>query len=295
LQQEGKIGQQMKYLVLAAMFAPLWAVAADKQPGQTHRPGLRERAKPYLEAAQAAGNAFVSVSSASGLPNLAADSLATVFGSSLAQTTETGAAPYPTSLGSISLQVVDKNGVLRLAQLLYVSPSQINYLIPAGTAPGLTTTNIVDAAGNILSSTAQIQSVSPGLFTANGNGQGVVSATAYRLVDLVISAPVIVYQCLDVPGTCLSVPINLGVDSPVSVTFYTTGLRGRSSDAAVSVSIGGQSVAVRSITSGDDSSVAAGLDAILVGLPLSLRGSGEVDVVISVDGTSSNHGTINIQ
>jgi uncharacterized protein (TIGR03437 family) len=285
----------MKYLVLAAMFAPLWAVAADKHPGQTLRPDLLERAKPYLEAAQAAGNTFVSVSSASGLPNLAADSLATVFGSSLAQTTETGAAPYPTSLGGISLQVVDKNGVLRLAQLLYVSSSQINYLIPAGTAPGLTTTNIVDVAGNILSSTAQIQSVAPGLFTANGNGQGVVSATAYRLVDLVRSAPVIVYQCLDVPGTCLSVPINLGVDSPVFVTFYTTGLRGRSSDAAVSVSIGGQSVAVRSITSGDDSSVAAGLDAILVGLPLSLRGRGEVDVVILVDGTSSNQGTINIQ
>jgi uncharacterized protein (TIGR03437 family) len=287
--------KQMKYLVLAAMFAPLWAVAADKDPGQTHRLDLLERAKPYLEAAQAAGNAFVNVSSASGLPNIAADSLATVFGSSLAQTTETGAAPYPTSLGGISLQVVDKNGVLRLAQLLYVSPSQINYLIPAGTSPGLTTTNIVEAAGNILTSTAQIQSVAPGLFTANGNGQGVVSVTAYRLVDLVISAPVIVYQCLDVPGTCQSVPINLGVDSPVFVTFYTTGLRGRSSDAAVSVSIGSQSVAVRSITSGDDSSVAAGLDAILVGLPLSLRGSGEVDVVILVDGMSSNHGTINIQ
>lgn len=155
--------------------------------------------------------------------------------------------------------------------------------------------NIVDGAGNMLSATALIQAVAPGLFTANGNGQGVVAATAYRLVDLVISAPVIVYQCLDTPGTCRSVPIDLGVDAPVSVTFYTTGLRGRSNDAAVRVTIGGQSIPVRSISPADDSCAAAGIDEILVGLPLSLRGSGEVDVVISVDGTTSNHGTINIQ
>ena len=39
----------------------------------------------------------------------------------------------------------------------------------------------------------------------------------------------------------------------------------------------------------------AGLDQVNVGLPLTLRGSGEVNVVLTVDGQTSNTVTINIQ
>jgi uncharacterized protein (TIGR03437 family) len=270
------------------------ATAASQAP-QVRTPALLERAKPYLETARAAGNAFVSVSAASLMPNLAPDSLATALGDNLAPRTETGTAPYPSSLGGVSLTVVDSTGTMRMAQLLYVSPNQINYLVPAGTVTGTATMNIVDGAGNVQSSTSQIQAVAPGLFTANEDGKGVVAATAYRLVDLQIQGTVRVYQCLDAPGSCLSVPIDTGLDAPVFVTFYTTGLRGRSSDAALTVTIGGQSIPVRSISSLDDSSPSAGIDQVLVVLPLSLRGSGEVNVLISVDGTTSNNGTINIQ
>jgi uncharacterized protein (TIGR03437 family) len=38
-----------------------------------------------------------------------------------------------------------------------------------------------------------------------------------------------------------------------------------------------------------------GLDQVNVGLPLTLRGSGEVNVVLTVDGQTSNAVTINIQ
>jgi uncharacterized protein (TIGR03437 family) len=155
--------------------------------------------------------------------------------------------------------------------------------------------NIIDGTGSVSSSAAQIQAVAPGLFTANGAGTGVVAATAYRLVDLQIRGPVTVYECGDTPDTCHSVPIDTGLDSPVFVTFFATGLRGRSSDSALSVTIGGQPVPVQSITAGDDGSAEAGIDEVQVVLPLSLRGSGEVDVVIAVDGAISNHGTINIQ
>lgn len=284
----------MKFIIITTILCSIGSIAAG-HTGQNHPPALLQRAKPYLEAAQAAGNAFVSVSSASGMPNLAADSLATAFGTNLASRTEIGMVPYPTSLGGISLQVVDNAGVVRLAQLLYVSPSQINYLIPAGTSPGTATMNIVNGSGNVLSSTAQIQPVAPGLFTATGDGSGVVAATAYRLVDLVIKGPVTVFECSDTSGSCHSVPIDVGLDAPVFVTFYTTGLRGRSSDAAVGVTIGGQSIPIRSIASDDNSGAEAGIDEVTVGLPLSLRGSGEVDVVISAGGSSSNHGTINIK
>jgi uncharacterized protein (TIGR03437 family) len=285
----------MKYAILTTVLCSLLPAAAIAQNEPAETPSLRETAEPYLRSSRAAGNAFVNVSSASGMPNLAPDSLATALGSNLAATTESGTAPYPPTLGGITLQVVDSTGNMRLAPLLMVSSSRIDYLIPAGTAPGLATMNIVDATGNMLNSTAPILPVAPGLFTANGDGHGVVAATAYRLVDLIIRGPVTVYQCGDTPGSCVGVPIDVGLDAPVYVTLRATGLRGRSSDGALTVTIAGQAVPVQSISSADDSGPDAGIDEVLIGLPLSLRGSGEVRVVISVDGTSSNHGTINIK
>lgn len=257
--------------------------------------GIAERATPYLASARAAGDAFVVVSSASAMPNVAADSLATAVGSNLAPRTETGSAPYPTSLGGITLHVVDSRGADRLAALLYVSPSQINFLIPAGTAAGTAAVNIIDAAGNAAGSHMQIQPVAPALFTANGDGQGVVAATAYRTIagsNLAFGIPV--YECLTGPGSCKSIPIDLGLDTPVIVTFYATGLRGRSSDTAVTLTIGGQTVPIRSIFASADGTSLAGVDEVVAGLVLSLRGLGEADVVLGVDGKTSNAGRINI-
>jgi len=210
---------------------------------------LRDRAKPYLESALDAGQSFVVISAASAMPNMSADSLAAVLGQNLASQTATGTAPYATSLGGISLQVVDSAGAVRVAPLLYVSPTQINFLVPPGSAAGTATVNIVNGTANPLTGTAQIQAVAPGLFTANENGQGVVSATAYRTVlPTTLAVPIAVYQCLDAPGSCQSVPISLGVDTPVFVTVNATGLRGRSSDSAVHLTIGGSRLQCRRST-----------------------------------------------
>jgi len=84
------------------------------------------------------------------------------------------------------------------------------------------------------------------------------------------------------------------VDTPVFVTFYATGLRGRSSDSAVSVTIGGQTIPAKSIASFDETNGLGGIDQVTVGLTLALRGAGEVDVVLTVDGKTSNTGRINI-
>jgi uncharacterized protein (TIGR03437 family) len=257
---------------------------------------FRDRTKPYLEAALTAGQAFVVVSSASGMPNLAPDSLASAVGENLSSQTETGTAPYPTSLAGVTVQVVDSAGAVRLAPLVYVSPGQINFLVPAGTATGTATVNISNGDGSPIPGTIQLQAVAPALFTANENGQGVAAATAYRMViPTNVAVPVPVYQCLDKPGTCISVPLSIGVDVPVFVTFNATGLRGRSSDAAVQLMIGGQPAKIQAINSLDDNSASAGIDQLFVPLPISLRGSGEVDVVVSADGTTSNIARLNIQ
>lgn len=147
----------------------------------------------------------------------------------------------------------------------------------------------------ILLAILAVRRIAPGLFTANENGQGVVSATAYHTVlPTTLAVPIAVYQCLDAPGSCVSVPISIGVDVPVFVTVNATGLRGRSSDAAVQMTIGGQAVTIETINALDDNGASAGIDQLFFPLSLSLRGSGEVDKIVTVDGTTSNTARINI-
>jgi len=64
---------------------------------------MKERVKPYLVRALEAGSAFVGVSAASGDPMLAPDSLGSLYGPNLAAQTAIGQAPYPTSLGGVSV------------------------------------------------------------------------------------------------------------------------------------------------------------------------------------------------
>src|SRR5215471_19555362 len=139
-------------------------LAAAVSPAQT----MKEFVKPYLVQALDNGNSFISVSAASGMPVIAPDSLASIFGSNLAASTASAPAPYPTDLGGISVQVVDSAGNSQQAPLLYVSPKQINFLMPSGMAEGLTTLNLIGAAGMMGSGMVQNQNVAPALFTANG-------------------------------------------------------------------------------------------------------------------------------
>ena len=182
-----------------------------------------------------------------------------------------------------------------MAPLLYVSPGQINFLIPPGTSTGAATVSVMNGTSSTVVSTVQIQAAAPGLFTANENGQGVISATAYHtVIPTTLAIPIPVYQCLDAPGSCVTVPISLGVDVVAFVTVNATGLRGRSSDAAVQLTVGGQKVAIQSINALDDNGPSAGIDQLFFPVPLSLRGSGEVDMALTVDGTISNTARINI-
>jgi uncharacterized protein (TIGR03437 family) len=88
------------------------------------------------------------------------------------------------------------------------------------------------------------------------------------------------------------VPINMGVDAPIYLSFYGTGMRGASSAANVSVKIG--SVTVQPTFIGAQIQT-PGLDQVNVPLPLSLRGSGLVNVTITVDGVTSNAVQVDIQ
>ena len=221
------------------------------------------------------------------------NSLASLYGANLASTTAQAATqPLPMQLGGVTLTVTDSAGVPRSAPLVYVSPGQINFAVPDGTAPGTATFTVTNGSAT-QSVTAMVQAVAPTLFAMNGAGNGVAAALAVRVqaANPQLQSPVPVFQCSS-SGGCISVPINLGVDTPVYVSFYGTGIRNRSSLSNVTVTINGISVPV--LFAGPAPGY-TGLDQVNVGLTLSLRGAGESKVVLTVDGQTSNVVTINVQ
>ena len=241
-------------------------------------------------AAQTAG--FNNTSAASGSDMLAPDSIVAAVGDNLAaQEVKSDGAELQTALGGVSVQVVDSAGVTRLASLYYVSPKQINYVLPTGTAPGMVTVNILNNGSQSgLTAQAQVQAVAPSLYSANGDGKGVAAASALRrVIPTNFLSPVTVYQCGDQPGTCEGVPIDPGIDAPVFLSFYGTGIRGAKT---VTVTIGGVDVPL--LYTGPQPTW-PGLDQVNVPLPLDLHGKGLVDVVVTADGAMSNAVQINVQ
>src|SRR5262249_44957639 len=160
----------------------------------------------------------------------------------------------------------------RAAPLLYVSPSQINFLIPEGTTAGDVPLTVQTGLGNTLNALAKVAATAPGLFTANGDGRGVVAASAIRAIaGSGLQTPVPLFRCGDTQGSCVSVPVPLGVDTPTYVSLYGTGIRG-GTPGKVAVLIGGVSVPI--LYAGRQSEY-DGLDQINIELPFTLRGAGE--------------------
>lgn len=89
--------------------------------------------------------------------------------------------PLPTEIAGTTVKIKDSAGTERLAPLFYVSPTQINYQIPSGTAPGAASVTITSGGGSVSSGVVLIKPVAPSLFAANGNGQGVAAALALRV------------------------------------------------------------------------------------------------------------------
>ena len=91
---------------------------------------------------------------------------------------------------------------------------------------------------------------------------------------------------------CVAVPIDLGIDTPVYLSLFGTGIRNRSSLSNVTVTINGISVPV--LYAGPQPEF-PGLDQVNVALTLNLRGSGETNVVLVVDGQTANPVTVNLR
>lgn len=217
----------------------------------------------FTLAAGAAFGQMTVVNGASFDPNqpMAPGSFATVFGQNLCGQTAAGnwIAPgqLPTSLGNCSVTV---NGTAAMMQ--YVSPGQINLIVPQNMGPG-TANIVVNNGSQIMNGSMTIGQSGPGTFAMNGMGVG----EGAMLNGMI-------WQ----PGP-FSTTTN---GQPTAIAMYVTGL---DLSSTPTVSIGGMPASVMWFGNAPGY---AGLQQINVSLPSGAAGVGRVPVTVTSNGQTSN-------
>ena len=181
----------------------------------------------------------VSAANYSGSP-LACEAIVSAFGTGFATTTQNASSlPLPTTLGGTTIQVTDSVGTQRNSLLFFISPTQVNFQIPAGTANGPASITITSQAGDTFVSNVEIANVVPSLFSADTTGRGIAAAHVQRAGSLTFE------QVDPFKGQFVALPIDLGAASEqVYLILYGTGIRLRSNLNNVTATIGSTSATV---------------------------------------------------
>jgi uncharacterized protein (TIGR03437 family) len=223
---------------------------------------------------------------------VAPNSWAVAFGSQMAFTTVTAtlssAGQWPTTLANTSVQVDGQP-----AELYYVSPTQINFLVPDVTDFGSVSVVITTAAGATLTSTLNLQNTAAGVFTSNSSGSG-----PGAILNGVTNAG---------PPFLVVTPQNGGSDLRTRLAVYCTGLRyaGNPSQNASMTNVAANVTALGMDTAGNQYNFAVeyaggsdpafpGLDQVNIVLPAQLDGAGVVSLTITAEANTSNTVTFQV-
>ncbi|MBD0371231.1 MAG: PD40 domain-containing protein, partial [Pyrinomonadaceae bacterium] len=199
---------------------------------------------------------------------IAPDSQAVAFGTNLSVCTQQtqriqGTNNFPTEVCGTSVTV---NG--RAAQILFVSPTQVVFLVPAQTELGTATVIVTNSDAFPSRGTVSVLKAAPGLFTKSGDGRG-----QGRFLDA---------DTITDPGTF---DVREG---PRRAIVFATGVRGATT---VTATVAGRSVTVENFMASTD---LPGLDEIRIVLPTDLP-SGDLNLVVMADGRASNTVTIPVK
>jgi len=228
---------------------------------------------------------------------LAGESIATVYGSVLATGTDSASSRLPTSLAGTSVKITDRSGAERLAQLFFVSPTQVNFLAPRGLPLGNALISVTGSDGSVSTATTQIARVAPGIFSANATGQGVAAAVALRVKADNTQTYEPVFQFDAARNQFVARPIDLGPDlgaasDQVFLILFGTGIRHRRGLETVKSKVGGIDAPV---TFAGAQGALVGLDQVNLLLPRSLAGRGEVNVALMVENQPGNAVKISVK
>jgi len=190
---------------------------------------------------------------------VAPDSIAVARGSVLAFATQQASkqtdGTFPTTVAGTSVSV---NG--RSAQIVFFSPAQVNFLVPAATELGTAEVVVTNSDGFQSRGTVPTLRAAPGVFTFPGDGTG--------------------------QGVILNEELTGGpfdpTDGNLRLIIFSTGVRNASQ---VSLSAGGRTFDFDYVLS---SQSMPGMDELHARIPADLRGAGRVELAIRADGRDSN-------
>ena len=202
--------------------------------------------------------------------------------------------PLPTQLGETTLEFQDSTGKLTNSPLFFVADSQVNFLVPENTPTGGATLRVKRKGSVVAQGTVDVQQVSPGIFTASSNGQGVAAALALRVSNSGAQSYEPVARYNQSTSAFEAIPIDVSAASgSVYLVLYGTGIRWRSALGNVNITVRGTSYPA--LYAGPAGAY-YGLDQLNIGpLPASLVGAGEVDIALTVDGKPANTVKINFK
>ena len=224
--------------------------------------------------AQSTPFAVVSAASYQAGMAVAPDSLASLFGVNLAGSTAWATldqnGQLPTQLAGAQVQV---NG--EAAALLYVSPSQVNFVVPGDTAPGTADVIVVRNAitGGALSANMLVENSAPAVFSADATGKGagaILNAVTFATAPFLTVTPEIV-----------------GSDQRTRLAVYATGLRYAATVGASATDASGNTYNLTVEYAGPAPGY-FGLDQVNVVLPPDLDSAGVVSLFLTADASASN-------
>lgn len=219
--------------------------------------------------------------------------IVSIFGTGLSVSISAAATrPLPTVLGGVSVTITDNLGVSREALLFYVSPTQINILIPDGTAVGDAAVTIRNGSTVVARGTVNIKAVAPGLFSVNSNGQGIVAGVFVRVKadGSQVIEPLARFDASQ--SKFVGTEIDLNSNDRVYLVLFGTGIKYRSDLSAVQAQVGSLDLPVEYAGAQGEF---AGLDQVNLLLPSSLSGSGQTKLTLKVEGRVSNQVSITIK
>jgi len=191
---------------------------------------------------------------------VAPDSIASARGSLLANSTQQAQrlanGTFPTNVGGTNVTV---NG--RPAQIFFVSPSEVNFLVPPQTELGAAEVIVTNSEGFPSRGSVTTLQSAPGVFTKSGDGTG--EALALN------------------SDTLQEGPFDPS-DGKLRLTIFATGARNATQ---LSVTIGGQVISPELVLASPEM---PGLDEIHLKAPASLKGAGVVNVSAQGDSRDSN-------
>lgn len=237
-------------------------------------------------------NGLTAVSSASYLPTVAPDSFLALFGTGLADGIVSGASDdagqLPAELGDITVQIDGQP-----AGLSYVSPGQINCVVPRVTDAGAVPVSVMKGGVEVAFGIVFVSLTAPGLFSMDGTGKG--AAAALNAVTFTRE-----------PFSVLTKE-NFGSDKRTRLALYGTGIR-YAGNAARNPSITNAAANVhvnRADPAGGPATIAVeyagpapgypGLDQVNIVLPNEANTVERLNLAVEISGVVSNTLSVGIQ